>query len=304
MRVESEIDDVIDDVPELRGRTRSVGILPGGLTNTNYRVDAEGGSYVVRRWSSSAGLLDIDRDAEHHNTVAAAEAGVGAPVVAYLPERRALVLRFIEGRTLSAADLREPGRLEQVAAVCRALHGGRRFVGEFDMFDVQRRYLGVVDARGFRLPDGYRSYAPTVEAMRAAMAVRGVRSVPCHNDLLAENFIDDGERLWLVDYEYSGNADPTWEIGNIWSESNLSLAQLEELVACYYGEPRPSRVARARLWAIMSKYGWMLWAAIQDGSSALDFDFWSWGMEKYERAVAELESSELERLIHEVQEED
>ena len=93
----------------------------------------------------------------------------------------------------------------------------------------------------------------------------------------------------LIDYEYSGNNEPCFELGNVWSESNLSLAQLEELVAHYYGRPLRNKVARARLWGLMSKYGWTLWGSIQDGISDLDFDFWGWAMEKYDRAVAEFD---------------
>ena len=100
-------------------------------------------------------------------------------------------------------------------------------------------------------------------------------------------------RFRLIDYEYSGNNDPCFELGNVWSESNLSLEQLEQLIAAYYGRPLRHKVARARLWGLMSKYGWTLWASIQDGVSDIDFDFWSWGMEKYDRAVAEFDSPDL-----------
>ena len=118
------------------------------------------------------------------------------------------------------------------------------------------------------------------------MAVRDEGLVPCNNDLLAENFIDVGGEFRLIDYEYSGMNDACFELGNVWSESNLSLAQLEELIGHYYGAPLRNKVARARLWGLMSKYGWTLWASIQDGVSNIDFDFWEWGMEKYDRARA------------------
>ena len=87
----------------------------------------------------------------------------------------------------------------------------------------------------------------------------------------------------MIDYEYSGNNEPSFELGNVWSESNLSLEQLERLVAEYYGAPFVNKVARCRVWGLMSKYGWTLWGSIQDGVSDLDFDFWGWAMEKYER---------------------
>ena len=294
------LEEILDMVPALRGRERTVGELPGGLTNANHKVVTERGAFVVRRWSEDTGLLAIDRDNEYENSVRAAEAGVGAPVVGYLPEHNTMVFAFVEGRTMSAEDLRNGGRVGEVAQACRRLHSARRFRDDFDMFDIQSRYLGIVRERGFRLPERYLEFEPHVAAIREALAVRDEGTVPCNNDLLAENFLlkRDGS-FWLIDYEYSGNNDACFELGNVWSESNLAPEQLGELVGSYYGRPLRHKVARARLWGVMSKYGWTLWASIQDGVSGIDFDFWGWGMEKYERAVAEFDDPEFERLLDE-----
>ena len=298
------IDDILPRVEQLVGADRVVSELPGGLTNTNYKVEVGGRSYVVRVSSKDAGLLAIDRDNEYQNSVAAADAGVGAGVVAYLPELGALVLDFIEGSTMSAEDLRRGDRLGEVAAACRELHGCRPFRDDFNMFRVQERYVEIVQRRGLRLPDRYLEFASKVRAMERAMAVRDEGLVPCNNDLLAENFIWTGEKFRLIDYEYSGNNDPMFELGNIWSESNLSLAQLEELVGHYYGTPLVNKVARARLHGLMSKYGWMLWASIQDGVSTIDFDFWGWGVEKFERAVEEFDGPDFAQLCEDVKRDD
>jgi thiamine kinase-like enzyme len=299
----AQIEEILELVPELAGAD-SVSELAGGLTNTNYKVEANGKAYVVRVSAKDAGLLAIDRENEHYNSVAAAEAGVGADVVGYLPERGVLVLEFIEGQTQTAEDLRRGDKLGWVAAACRKLHGARRFRDDFDMFEIQPRYLQLVQERGFRLPEGYLDYRPHARRIREAMAVRDEGTVPCNNDLLAENFIDVGDGFRLIDYEYSGNNDACFELGNVWSESNLSLEHLDELVAHYYGRSLANKVARARLWGLMSKYGWTLWASIQDGVSDIDFDFWAWGMEKYERAVAEFEGPDFERLLEDVRRED
>jgi thiamine kinase-like enzyme len=297
------LEAVLEAVPELR-KADSVAPLPGGLTNTNYKVEVGGRAYVVRISNKDSGLLAIDRQNELHNTIAAAEAGVGAPFVAALPEYDAVVLEFLDGRSLSPDDLRRGDLLPLVAHACRRLHGARRFSADFDMFEIQQRYLGVVRERGFRLPDRYLEFEPRVRAIAAAMQVRMEPTVPCNNDLLAENFIDVGGALKLIDYEYSGNNDACFELGNIWSESNLAPRQLEELVTHYYGAPLRNKIARAWLWGLVAKYGWMLWASIQDGVSELEFDFWSWGMEKYERAVAEFDGPDFERQLAEVQRED
>ena len=297
-----QIDEVLELVPELSS-AHAVSELAGGLTNTNYKVETDGGAYVVRVSAKDAGLLAIDRENEYENTVSAADAGVGAKVIAYLPDRGVLVLEFIEGQTQTAEDLRRGDRLDWVATACRRLHRARRFRDDFNMFRIQQRYLGLVQERGFRLPDGYLDYEPQVRKVEEAMAVRDEGTVPCNNDLLAENFIDVGDGFRLIDYEYSGNNDACFELGNVWSESNLALSQLDEIVAHYYGRQLANKVARARLWGLMSKYGWTLWASIQDSVSDIDFDFWSWGMEKYDRAVPEFEGPDFERLLEDVQRE-
>jgi thiamine kinase-like enzyme len=295
--------ELLDLVPALHG-SRTVAELAGGLTNTNYKVVTDAGAFVMRVSAKDSGMLAIDRENEYRNSVSAAEAGVGARVIDYVPDRSLLVLEFIEGTTQSAEDLRRGDKLEMVARACRRLHGAAPFRDDFNMFDIQRRYLQLVQERGFRLPARYLEFEPKVRRIEAAMALRDEGKVPCNNDLLAENFIDVGGEFRLIDYEYSGQNDACFELGNVWSESNLSLDQLDELVTHYYGRRLRNRIARARLWGLMSKYGWTLWASIQDGVSDIDFDFWEWGMEKYDRAVAEFDGPDFEQLLEEVVRED
>jgi len=287
-------------VPLFAGRALRVTLLPGGLTNVNCRVDVDGRAYVARLSSPSGSLLAIDRDAEHRHSVAAARSGVAPAVADYAPDVGVLVVEWVAGRTLTDADVRDEATLLRIAAACRQLHAGPPFTTGFDMFALQRRYLAVVTEHGYRLPPRYLDFEPVVERIRAALARRPLASVPCHNDLLAANLIDDGERLWLIDYEYSGNNDPCFELGNIWSEAGLAVGQLELLVGAYFGHPSRSLTARARLLGLMSKYGWTLWASIQAAVSRLEFDFWSWGMERYDRAVAEFDGPDLPRLLEEV----
>jgi thiamine kinase-like enzyme len=294
------LQQVVDELDLLRGEPRTVEPLEGGLTNVNFKVSTPRCTAVVRLSSSDGDLLAIDRDAEHANSQRAAESGAAPAVLAYLPHLQALVVEWIEGRTLAAADLHDDANLVRAATAVRMLHAGPRFVGDFDMFEVQRRYLGIVQERGYRMPARYLDFAPQVARVQQALAVRPGPTVPCNNDLLAANFVDDGDRLWLIDYEYGGNNDPCFELGNIWSESLLSHDHLEVLVGSYYGEHLRHKVARARLLGLMARYGWTLWASIQDVVSPIDFDFWSWGMEKYDLAVAELDGPDLDRLLDEV----
>jgi thiamine kinase-like enzyme len=300
MAVDPATDALLDSIPCTARRPRTVEELPGGLTNRNLRVTNPDGCCVVRiPMQEGGGLLGIDREHEYANSVAAAEAGVGAPVLHYRPGT-GLTVGYLRGRPLTDGDLQDHEILRLVAAACRRLHCGPRFAGDFDMFDVQARYRRIVAEHGFRLPPRYDEFAALVPRIRAALGQRV--TVPCNNDLLAANLLlcpdeSGGRQVRIIDFEYSGNNDPAFELGNIWSEAALPPQLLGVLVAAYHGRPSPQQVARARLFALMAKYGWMLWASIQHGSSPLDFDFWSWGMEKYDRAVREFDGPDLEHLL-------
>jgi thiamine kinase-like enzyme len=293
----------LDRVPSLAASPRTIRELPGGLTNRNYKVSTPEGDFVARIWSSGD-YLAINRDHEYRNSVAAAQAGVGAPVVAYRPQDNLLVLRYIDGRTFGNADVAAPRNISRIAQSCRRLHTGPRFAGDFDMFVIQGRYAAVTAELGFRVPAGYDALMPQAEAARRALAVRAEPTVPCNNDLLAANFIDDGDQIWLIDYEYSGNNDACFELGNIWGECGLSTDALAELVRAYYGRPLRNKIARAMLLGIVGKYGWTLWGAIQAATSPIEFDFWSWAMERYEGAVAGLTGPGFARMLDEVVRED
>jgi thiamine kinase-like enzyme len=292
------VEDVLTRVPAAGTRPFVVEPLAGGLTNRNYRAQgADGAAVVVRLTSPQSGLLTIDRAAERANASAAASAGVAPRILAFQPELGATVTEWIAGRTLHPTDLDDARTLERIADACRQLHAGPRFGNDFDMFAVQPRYLKIVRDRGFRLPPGYLDFQPQAAQIEKALGRNPGRTVPCHNDLLAANIMVQPDRVWLIDYEYSGNNDPCFELGNIWSEAALAPERLDELVTAYYGRYDPERIARARLQGVMSKYGWMLWASIQEATSDASFDFWSWGLEKYERAIAEFEGPDFARLI-------
>ena len=303
--IPADLDALFDRTQSLAARPRIVAELSGGLTNTNYQVITPDGAFVARISSGGSELLAIDRDCEYRNSVTAAAAGAGAPVVEYRPRDRLLVIGYIEGRTFEAADVAAAANIPRIAEACRRLHNGARFGNDFDMFDIQRRYLSVARSRGFTIPAGYDDLLPRFTAAEKALAVRAGTTVPCNNDLLPANFIDDGERIWLIDYELSGNNDACFELGNIGAEAHLSDDALAALVTAYYGRPRRSKIARARLLGgLVGMYGWTLWGAIQHAASPIEFDFWSWAMERFEGAARGFTASNFSTLLEDVQRDD
>jgi len=317
------IEQVVACIPDWRGKSVNVQPLSGGLTNTNYTVEVDGTPYVVRIPGASTELLAVDRANEYHNTKAAAEAG-GTPKIAhYLHDFNVMVLEFIHGETMSIPRLQGPGMPARMAASLKKLHAGPRFLHDFNMFRLTEFYLKIVDEHEVRIPDGYRSYMPKVARIEAAMARHPLPTVPCHNDLLAENYIDDGQTLWLIDFEYSGNNDPTFELGNTCQEQQFDEARIVEMCAAYFGAagasasparadapqdgalggPYPDKLARMKLNMIMSDVGWTLWAAIQAKISTIDFDFWGWAVERWGRAAAKMDAPEFEKWLEAVRRE-
>ena len=292
--LEQEFSTLFNKVARLQSRT-SIKELSGGLTNRNFLVETPDNKYVARVSSNSSSLLAINRDSEFINSTIAGEGEVGAQVLDYLPGEGLLLISYIQGKTYGATDV--ASNLTRIASSLRNLHTLKAFDHEFNMFTTQRNYLQIVQDHGFRVPEGYLDFEPLVANIKSAFEVLFEGLVPCNNDLLPGNFIDDGKKIWLIDYEYSGNNDACFEIGNVWAEAFLPLEALEELVTAYYGEFRPDKVARAWLWALMAKYGWNLWASIQNSVSDIEFDFWEWGMSKYELAQKEFTSDYFKKAL-------
>lgn len=298
----SVIEELVTKIADWKDRNVSITPLSGGLTNSNFKVEVDGTPYFVRVPGQSTELLAVNRDNEYHNSKAAFDAGVGPKVLYHLPEHSVMVLEFLNGRTMSKDSLNEPGMPTRMAQAIKKLNAGPRFLLDFNIFRLTEYYLGLCRERDIKIPDGYLDRMPTVAQIEKAMSVHPLPTVPCNNDLLAENYIDDGNQLWLIDYEYSGNNDPTFELGNTCQEMQFNDDQIAEVCAAYFGEATADKIARMKLNMIMSDVGWGLWAAIQAKISIIDFDFWGWSMERWGRAVEKMDSAEFEAWLRAVQE--
>jgi thiamine kinase-like enzyme len=301
-----DLERVLLQVPELRTPDRRVSAIPGGMTNRNYRVSTAAGDYVVRISVRETGQLGIDRDNEHHNSVLAAGAGVGAAVLARVHDPEALVVEFVDGVTLSPEDFRDPKRISVLADQLRRLHGAPPFSRDFDMVQVQSRYHQIVIENRYPLPAGYARYAERARVMGQVLTRTRERTAPCHNDLMPGNLIESdgpGSHVWVVDYEYSGNNDPCYDLGDAINELELAPERAEQLVTEYHGGASTRQLARARLWSLMSKYGWSLWGSIRIGVTG-DPEIREWAQALWARALAEFESPEFEQLLARAQQPD
>lgn len=287
------VDDAVARVSLWKGQESKISQLSGGLTNENYLVEAAGQRYVMRIPGQSTELLSIDRANEVYNTKAAASTGVGPRVLEHIPGLDVLVLEFIPGPTMSARTLQSKEMALRMASSFRRLHDSPRFLKDFNMFRLIEYYLGIVEEHHVTIPDGYQDWLPTVARIEYAVGVGTLPPAPCHNDLLCENFIDDGDALRIVDYELSGNNDPCFDLGNTAQEAEFDQDLRTALCAAYFGREDARQLARMNLFALMSDVGWTLWGAIQAKISAVEFDFRGYYTGRWERALEVLNSARL-----------
>ena len=263
------------------GRDARFEILGGGITNHNVKVEVSGETYVLRVAGKDTSLLGIDRTAELAATQAAAALGIGPEVVAFVEPEGWLVTRFAEGEIPSLERMREPAMLARVAAALKAFHEGGPIPGTFDSFRVVETYRDTALERGGRVPDSYawaHEIASKVEERRSADA-----QVPCHNDLLNANFLDDGKRMCIVDWEYAGMGDRFFDLANFSINHELDTAQSQALLAAYFGEVRQADVDALELMRFMSDFREAMWGVVQCAVSELDFDFDAYAREHFER---------------------
>jgi thiamine kinase-like enzyme len=270
------------------GRGARFEVLGGGITNHNLKVDVGGETYVLRVAGKDTNLLGIDRSVELAATEAAAALGVGPEVAEFVEPEGWLVTRFLEGVIPPLERMREPDMLERVAVALRAFHGGPAIPGAFDSFRVVEIYRRTALERGGVVPGEYEwahELAGRIERERS-----GADPVPCHNDLLNANFLDDGVRLRIVDWEYAGMGDRFFDLANFAINHELDGPQSDALLAAYFGDVRAEDVQALELMRFMSDFREAMWGVVQSAVSALDFDFDAYAAEHFARLRRTAES--------------
>jgi thiamine kinase-like enzyme len=261
--------------------------LEGGITNRNYRARFGGVDVVIRLPGKDTELLEIDRRAERAANEGAARVGVGPEVVALLEDPPCLVTRFIVGEPMGAADLRAPDTLREVADALRKVHGSGELPVGFSPFRIAEDYAARALGRGAEVPAGYEWGHGLAARVEAAMGGGEHEPVPCHNDLLAANFLRADDGIRIVDWEYAGMGDRYFDLGNFAVNNELDRDQEAELLGAYFAEPAaPARLGSLRLMRFMSDFREAMWGVLQGALSDLDFDFRGYADEHFERMRA------------------
>jgi thiamine kinase-like enzyme len=263
------------------GRKLELEPLGGGITNHNFKVLLDGEAYVLRIGGKDTEFLGIDRSVEHGASVVAARLGVGPEVAAFVEPEGYLVTRFIEGQPVPVEEMRRPETIRRAADMIRLFHDGPPIPGRFDSFRVVEAYAATATAHGVRVPDNYtwaKEIADEIESGR-----RGEQPVACHNDLLNANFIDDGTRIRLVDWEYAGMGDRFFDLANFSINHEFDDEANSALLEAYFGAIRNDDIRALRLMRFMSDFREAMWGVVQQGISELDFDFVEYATDHFER---------------------
>jgi thiamine kinase-like enzyme len=300
---------VLARVPEVAGRDLTLTPLSGGITNRNFLVtqSASGQAslapapdrFVLRLAGNDTHLLGISREVEHAATVAAAGVGVGPEVVAFIRPEGYLLTRFIEGRPITPEEMRDPDRLRALGETLRRIHDGPPIPGLFVPYRIVEAYRALAAARGVTIPPEYELAQAIARRIELACLTQRVELRPCHNDLLNANFIDDGARIRIVDWEYAGMGDPFFDLGNVSINHDLGPSDDAVLLGAYDGAPAadPGRLARLTLMRAMSDFREAMWGVLQQGISTLDVDFRAYAGEHFQRMLENASSAAFEHAL-------
>jgi thiamine kinase-like enzyme len=279
------------------GRQHVVSELGGGITNRNFKVETGGEIFVLRMGGARTSELGIDRAVENAAGRRAYEVGVGPEVVEFVPSEGWLVARFIDGRPISLDEMRRPEMLARVAGALHRFHEAAAIPGRFDAHEVVEDYRRKAVANRVAVPPEFDDARSIAERLRS---VRGPQpSVPCHNDLLNANFLDDGA-IRIVDWEYAGMGDRFFDLANFSVNHEFTVGDDRNLLLAYFGDARDADLASLRLMRFMSDFREAMWGVLQSGISDLDFDFGGYASKHFARMLETAERAEFAEYLSRV----
>jgi thiamine kinase-like enzyme len=291
----------IDGFRELDPQTVSIERL-GGLTNLNYKIDCARGSYVLRLAGEGTGDY-IDRRAEFNNASIADRAGVNTEIIHFDIDSGTMLCRYIENAvTMDIDGLRDQGALLRTAHAFRQLHEcGQPFQGQFELFQQIDQYQKILLDLGADLPEEYAKVQLDAEQIRPALSKHSLPNKPCHCDPMVENCVDSGDKMYIIDFEYAGNNDPMWDLGDLFVEGAFSEAQEQDFLTAYFGHsPSEFDIGRMVMYKAMCDLLWTLWGVVQHANKNPVEDFWAYAVGRLERCRLLMASDSFPRHLEAV----
>ena len=294
------INDVIRRIPGWKERSLRVTKLEGGITNQNYRVDVDDERFVVRIPGEDAHFLGIDREREYECTLSASCIGIAPEVMHFFKPDGILITRFVEGQTMSVERMGHEKTIRKAVRSIKKVHDGPPFPGSFSVFRTIEDYLKVGKTFGVALPANIDEMFEKAYGIERAMARHPEVLTPCHNDLLAGNFIDHGTGFWIIDWELAAMGDPYFDLGNFSINHLFGDEQDEIVVEEYFGRVSTYNISRLKLFKALSDIREAMWAIVQMGISKLGVDYKAYGDKHFGRYCMSLKDSRYDRWIDQV----
>ncbi len=295
------LDSILQRIPQFSSASKLIVTeLTGGITNKNYKITEDGESYVLRMGGTETKYLGIDRKIEYECSLLASQIGIAPEPIAFLEPEGYIVARFITGKGIPAEEIGTEENIKRVLDSMKAYHALDIFPGSFSPFRVAEEYAKTASSFNVKLPDKMDWYLEKSREIEKAMYREPLKPRPCHNDLLNGNFIDDGTRIRILDWEYAGMGDIFFDLGNFAVQHEFNAEQDEILLRAYFGNPTNSQHAHQKLMKIMSDLREAMWAQVQIGVSQLDFDYAGYGQKYFERYEKSVSGNEYQRWLKEV----
>lgn len=292
-----KIEQIIEKIPIWQNKSVSFKPVYGGITNLNYEVIVDKKSYFVSIASKTSKLLGLDLLNKFYNNKVCEKLNLSPKIIYFLEQEGVIISEFLPLPNLSIKSLHDSNVQTRLISTLKKLHNGPDFFQEFDMFKLIKYYLKIAIKKNIVFPSGYDDNMVLINSIGKALKPYRKELVPCHNDLIPENLLDDGQKIYLIDFDYSGQNDLCFDIGNLCIEANFNDTQVREFLKIYFGQINEKLVSRTHLHGILSDTGWSLWAFIQSRISSIDFDFISYGLSRWKRVKRKINSGIVDKCL-------
>ena len=286
------IDRLIKLIPEWKGKLIKVNPINSGITNINFKVNVDKRVFFLSMPESDSELLNIDYRNKYYNNKICGDIKISPRVVHFIESDNLLVTEFIKSKTTSLTKFQSSKEIKQLVKKIKLLHNAKPFLRNFNMLSQISYYKNILKEE--HLPKELFKYVNNIETLKQKLYLTKDKLVPCHNDLIAENIIKKDNQIYIVDFDYSGNNDPCFELGNLSVEMEYDDEQINKLVRFYYGEINENIISKVYLQGVVSDIGWSLWSYVQAKISNNNFDYSMYGLNRLERAINKMESKDYE----------
>jgi thiamine kinase-like enzyme len=284
--------ELIRDLKPHTGGLLEITKISGGITNRNFKLETENGVFMLRLAGERTELLGINRAHEFTCAQTAFQVRVGAEPIIFLEPHMAILTRFVGAAETLGTDTAQ-NHLERIVGLLRRCHNAPKFPSSFNPFQTVKNYHSLALEYDVKFPQDVPRVLTQMHRIETALQPHA-RDCPCHNDLLPANLLFDGSSLFIVDWEYAGNGNPFFDLGNLAVNLELNAAQCQHLLEMYFGSSSEHLLAQLHLMRLASDLREAFWGFLQAGISSLEFDFMGYGEKHLERFRQNARSEEFD----------